>query len=79
MCVVSVELQVRSILCQGIHTHGDKVFPLLLGNEGMVAVRTAELYRREVAFRRGKLCGTDLTQELTLRTIVFVKEGSRVS
>ena len=50
----------------GIHTFvNDKVFTLLFGNKGIVAVWTAELYRRKTTVSGGKTSVTDFAQKLS--------------
>ncbi len=51
----------------------DKVFAFFLWDEGIAAMGTAEFYRGEAAFRRGEPGVTDLTQDLSFGTVVFVE------
>ena len=51
----------------------DKKLAVLFGNEGIPAVRAAQLYRREAVILLGELCVTDLTGELTFGTVILVK------
>ena len=55
----------------------EEVFPFFFGNEGVFAVRAAQLARRKAAFSRRKPCGTDLTEDLALGAVIFVKERFR--
>ena len=52
----------------------DKVFPVLLRDKGISAVRTAQLHGREAAFVGGEPGGTDLAEELSFGAVVPVKE-----
>ena len=51
----------------------DKKLPVLFGDEGIPAVRAAQLYRREAVILLGELCVADLAGELSLATVVLVK------
>lgn len=55
----------------------DKVLPLFLWNKCVAAMRAAQFYRREAAFRRGEFRSTDFAEELAFLAIVFVKEWFR--
>ena len=51
----------------------DKKLPVLLGNESVPTVRTAQLYRREAVILLGKLRVADLAGELTFGSVVLVE------
>jgi len=51
----------------------DEVLPLFLWDEGVAAVRAAQLHGREAAFSRGEPGVTDLAQHLSFGAVVFVE------
>ena len=53
----------------------DEVLPLFLWDEGVAAVRAAQLHGREAAFSRGEPGVTDLAQHLPFGAVVFVEVG----
>ena len=56
----------------------DKVFPVFLMDKGMPAVRAAQAEGREAAAFFGRETGiTDLTEELSFGTVVFIQESGR--
>ena len=58
----------------GIDTFmNDEVLPLFLRNKGVAAVGAAEFHGGEAAFSRGEPGVTDLTQDLSFGTVVFVE------
>ena len=55
----------------------DKVLAVFLGYQSIATVRTAQFHRGKSTFIRGESCITDLTEELSLGTVVFVQKGFR--
>ena len=53
----------------------DKVLAVFLGGQGVPTMRTAQFHRGEATFLRGESCITDLTEKLSLGTVVFVQKG----
>ena len=53
------------------------MFPVLFGDEGMPAVRAAQLQGREAAFSRRKPGRTDLAEELPFGAVILVKKRFR--
>ena len=55
----------------------DKVFPVFFGNEGISAMRAAQLHGREAALSRRKPGSADLAEKLSFRAVIPVKEWFR--
>ena len=55
----------------------DKVFAVFFRDEGMPAVRAAQLQEREAAFSRRKPGSTDLAEELPFGAVILVKKRFR--
>ena len=52
----------------------DKVPAVFLGYQSVPAMRTAQFHRGKAAFIGRESCIADLTEELSLRTVIFVEE-----
>ena len=64
---------VKIVRAFGIHTFmDDEMFPVFLWNKGIPTVRATKLYRGKAAFFRRKSGITDLAENLSLGTIIFV-------
>lgn len=55
----------------------DKVLAVLLWNQSIPTVWTAQFHRGEATFIRGEPCSADFTEKLSLGTIIFVQKGLR--
>ena len=52
----------------------DKVPAVFLGHQSVPAMRTAQFHRGKAAFIGRESCIADLTEELFLRTVIFVQK-----
>ena len=52
----------------------DKVPAVFLGHQSVPAMRTAQFHRGKAAFIGRESCIADLTEELSLRTVIFVQK-----
>lgn len=52
----------------------DKVPAVFLGHQRVPAMRTAQFHRGKAAFIGRESCIADLTEELSLRTVIFVQK-----
>ena len=55
----------------------DKVLAVLLWNQSIPTVWTAQFHRGEAIFIWGEPCSADFTEKLSLGTIIFVQKGLR--
>lgn len=75
ICLFHLFEVVEIVRAFGIDTlMNDKVPAVFLGHQSVPAMRTAQFHRGKAAFIGRESCIADLTEELSLRTVIFVQK-----